>query len=347
MKISKFFKYIFLFINVVFAIFLLCSYASPNTLPTNNFFVPLMGLIYPYILIINIVFVIIWFFWDKKMTLLSLLVILIGVGKIFTFMNASIHDDDGEIKVMSANIKNSYSKFIVQSSVDGFKDFFENQDNDIIAFQECGPYIIDWISSTQRGYKILQHKTFRVILLTKYEVVDSGFVKLVSGTGRVNGCIWADLKTNNGKMIRVYSVHMPSNSITRNLAELTRKSMFSSGIVGRMKQIVKNTRDASIIRVESINKMMNHIEASPYPTILMGDFNDVPLSYTCSQIKKNGYKDSFFEEGKGIGTTFRGKIPLLRIDYIYHNKKIECHSFNVGNEIFSDHYPIFGTYSIK
>ena len=39
-------------------------------------------------------------------------------------------------------------------------------------------------------------------------------------------------------------------------------------------------------RVSEALKIKKHINKSPYPVIVCGDFNDTPLSYTYSTLKK-------------------------------------------------------------
>jgi endonuclease/exonuclease/phosphatase family metal-dependent hydrolase len=78
---------------------------------------------------------------------------------------------------------------------------------------------------------------------------------------------------------------------------------------------------------------------SPYPVIAAGDFNDTPLSYTYS-ILSNKMRDVFYERGKGIGTTYSGKIPFLRIDYILTDLCFTPLKFSIIKKKYSDHYPI-------
>ena len=53
-----------------------------------------------------------------------------------------------------------------------------------------------------------------------------------------------------------------------------------------------------------------------------------------------GLKDAFIESGLGIGTTYQGKFPSYRIDYILHDNKMTSRNFTVSKLSVSDHYPI-------
>jgi endonuclease/exonuclease/phosphatase family metal-dependent hydrolase len=70
-----------------------------------------------------------------------------------------------------------------------------------------------------------------------------------------------------------------------------------------------------------------------------GDFNDTPNSYVY-RILSDRLQDSFKEKGLGIGTTFAGSIPLLRIDYILADMQFKINECKVIHNKWSDHYPV-------
>jgi len=89
---------------------------------------------------------------------------------------------------------------------------------------------------------------------------------------------------------------------------------------------------------------MENIEECPYPSILTGDFNDTPLSYTYNRLLR-GRKDSFVEAGSGFAATFSMFRPLLRIDYILVPEECEVKTHDVDDGTsFSDHYPVISTF---
>jgi endonuclease/exonuclease/phosphatase family metal-dependent hydrolase len=80
-------------------------------------------------------------------------------------------------------------------------------------------------------------------------------------------------------------------------------------------QISQSSGLAFAMRARQAEILREHIAASPHPVIVCGDFNDTPLSYSYRLMSK-GLKDSFMEKGWGLGTTYAGALPALRIDYI-------------------------------
>ena len=51
-------------------------------------------------------------------------------------------------------------------------------------------------------------------------------------------------------------------------------------------------------------------------------------------------KDSFTYSGFGVGGTYIGYIPGLRIDYIWHDKKLSSFNYTTYNNELSDHKAI-------
>ena len=84
---------------------------------------------------------------------------------------------------------------------------------------------------------------------------------------------------------------------------------------------------------------MDNINTSQYPTIICGDFNDTPMSYTYYSLAKK-HKDTFREAGSGFGASFVPLWPLLRIDYILFPQEYECIKHTTHKIKYSDHYPI-------
>ena len=52
------------------------------------------------------------------------------------------------------------------------------------------------------------------------------------------------------------------------------------------------------------------------------------------------FKDAFTISGFGFGGTYIGKIPFLRIDYIWHDKNLQSLNFKTHKSEFSDHRAI-------
>ena len=105
------------------------------------------------------------------------------------------------------------------------------------------------------------------------------------------------------------------------------------------KSIVNKLGMGYKFRGQQADIVRKHLDESPYPAIVCGDFNDVPNSYTYFQIKGNR-QDVFVRKGNGIGRSFTAISPTLRIDYILADKKFDVLQYNRSLVPWSDHYPV-------
>ncbi len=138
--------------------------------------------------------------------------------------------------------------------------------------------------------------------------------------------------------IRIYTTHLASyrfKEIDFEQSDLPNNELevkANRGVARKMKRaFVERAVQAGIVRA--------HLNNSPYPTIITGDFNDVPSSYTYKTIKGD-LQDAFLVKGFGIGATFLGLSPTLRIDYILANAKWDIKGWESIDENLSDHHMI-------
>jgi endonuclease/exonuclease/phosphatase family metal-dependent hydrolase len=113
------------------------------------------------------------------------------------------------------------------------------------------------------------------------------------------------------------------------------------------KPLLKKLVWANTKRSHEVDELVKIFEEKQIPTILTGDFNDTPFSYTYREFKKH-LNDAFVEKGKGFGTTYNGDLPAYRIDYIFYDKNyFSVKSFERAALENSDHFPVSAVLSIS
>lgn len=91
-------------------------------------------------------------------------------------------------------------------------------------------------------------------------------------------------------------------------------------------------------RKEEAKSIANEIKNRNHPIILMGDLNDISGSRTLDILQDVGLKDSWWEKGKGYGSTFHGYGLRLRIDHILYNSGLKLKSIRkIDSKSLSDH----------
>lgn len=174
------------------------------------------------------------------------------------------------------------------------------------------------------------------VILSRYPFLKKGEIDFGTIT---NSCLWADVKIENSP-VRVYSFHLQSNQISQDAENLSLQTEFDQKRAWYdIKGILRKYKNRHITRSRQAEKLAAHAKKSPHPVILSGDMNDPPQSYTYQMLSRLG-TDSFDARGKGLGTTYAGNIPLLRIDYIFSDPVFSVLDFKIRKERFSDHYAI-------
>ena len=161
-----------------------------------------------------------------------------------------------------------------------------------------------------------------------------------------NGAFYVDVPWGKDT-VRLINVHFQSFSLkpreynwedTSSIGKLSRFQLLKISLYKMRKAFRKKS-----FQTDEVRKI---VDASPFPVILCGDFNDTPLSYTYSKLTET-LEDAFLATNNGLGTTYAGNLPYLRIDYILHDKKLKATYTHVRGKFASDHYPLLCDFQMK
>ena len=343
---------ILLVFNVVVAAALALSYLAAIISPARIAFPAYFGLAYPYLLLLNIIMVIVWAMFLKFEAFISAVVIVIGITHFSNYIKLSNPkgDKSDSFKVMSYNVHlfNLYERNNVKSSENEIMIFLKEQDVDIICLQEI--FIAGDVAAKERamraslGGKYSSYsKTIKrrddiasgIMILTKYPVVRRGEIVYPESSSLT---IFADILIDKDTF-RIYNNHLQSFNLGSLEKTLFEEIIRDEEKMNRMKELWVSLKEGFIKRSLQVQTLKEHINASKYPVIVAGDFNDTPVSYAYRNIRK-GLNDSFVNSGHGAGFTYRGNYPPNRIDYILYDKKITNSHFDIIKTRYSDHYPI-------
>lgn len=315
----------------------LASYIDPvtNTLPQ------VVGLFMPWLLLFNLLFLVFWVSLRKKWLAISLVCLLLGLGQTSRFIgfNFSQENDSAQIGICSFNSQ-SYNesdhltKFLQEIKGKYPLDFF--------CLQEITENHLTALKKTTG----LEHHYFYKgkAILSRYPIESQGHIQFDQS---VNGCIWIDILVE-GHKIRLYDLHLKSNQVTRE-AETVLDDINSdkAKALTNIRRMMTNYRRNSLVRREQVQSIFRNISEVKHPIILAGDFNDTPFSFTYQQFSER-FVDQFKEKGLGVGSTYAGAIPGLKIDYIFADEFFEVldHKILKGTAI-SDHFPVLSLMKIK
>ena len=186
------------------------------------------------------------------------------------------------------------------------------------------------------GYKFIGVEGKRTAIVTDYPVIQDGEIDF--GT-KTNSCLWADLVIGSDT-VRVYSFHLKSNNITKDADQmLDNIDLQESSTWNEARTILFKYRTTANKRAMQAARIKEHAAETNYKIILAGDMNEPPSSYTYHRMVE-GMKDSFKERASGIGSTYGGRIPYLRIDYLLVDNSFDVVQYMTHSVKYSDHYPI-------
>ena len=348
-RLRKLFLYSIFLVNALAAFALGLSYLSIYINPEKSWIPALFGLAYPYILTLNIAFVIFWVVFKYRYAILSLAFILLGIfqlGNYFRFSGTESGNTD--FRVTSYNVKyfSGSKEDRLPGRAEEILSFLKEKNADIICLQEISlnnRKLFD-IMKVKDELPRIKHLQFAhtsqsggLVTLTLYPIIDMGEIRFEKSGNMV---IYTDLQINKDT-VRVYNCHLQSYRLRPDDIQPLDSLTFANrreGLKG-LKSVSGKVKSAFVKRAKQAVQLGEHIAQSPYPVIVCGDFNDTPVSFTYRMVKGN-LKDAFIESGSGFGNTYNGWLPSFRIDYVLHSAHYKGYNFTVDHVDFSDHFPV-------
>ncbi|HUW93937.1 MAG TPA: endonuclease/exonuclease/phosphatase family protein [Bacteroidales bacterium] len=351
--IRRFVRNTLLAVNITLVAALFLAYLSVYINPTVTAVPALFGLSYPYIVAANIVMVVLWAAKRNWFALISVAAILLGTGYIHNFIRFRNHgvEEHHDLKLMSYNIR--LFNFYEENEKNSHKrmlQLLKNEDPGILCLQEYfvkgSPAAGEQSLREGLGGRLYTHfkliksgseSHYGIATITRYPIINRGDIM---HPGSSSLTIFTDIVAN-ADTFRIYNNHLQSFRLKKVegtlLSEITGE--VQAGSVGEIKNIFKSLMRGFASRAVQVARVRKHIETSPYPVIVAGDFNDTPVSYTYHKMRR-GLKDAFVEAGYGAGFTYKGKYPPNRIDFVLYTDGIKCIDFDIVKVRYSDHYPI-------
>lgn len=159
--------------------------------------------------------------------------------------------------------------------------------------------------------------------------------------------IYADILLKQGDTFRMYTSHLQSFKFnSSDYADIERIKDQDNQTVEASKNIIVKMKTAFRRRSSQADVIKKALVAVPYRSIICGDFNDVPNSYTYFTVR-GLRQDAFLQKDFGIGKSFNALAPTLRIDYILPDTTFNIHQFDMVDEGLSDHYMLVSDVSLK
>jgi endonuclease/exonuclease/phosphatase family metal-dependent hydrolase len=356
-------------INLLMVLLLFCTKLIPFISPSKVWAMGILGLITPFIAAINIVFVVLWMLFGKWRRMLLSIIAIVACWNIFSVAIAGNLPSEqsadllqaNQIKIMSYNVRlmdyynNSGNKqtrsqllqFLQQqnASVLCLQEFFSSADSNGVQNIKaiCDSCHYPYYAAnknfvTKRGF-------FGDIIFSKYPIVAQNSIQFDS-TNVTHRFQYADV-VQKADTFRVFNLHLQSVRFdASDIALLDNKPQASSpkkqpnSDYQQSKVIIRKLKTSYDKRGKQADVIAAEIKQSRYPTLVCGDFNDIPSSYTYFTVR-GALNDCFLDKGFGLGRTYNDLNLILRIDNIFYDAKHwKPIDFTISDISTSDHYPI-------
>lgn len=368
-KFHLFTRRFFIYSNFVVVFFFLLACLVPYLNPQSWWFIGFLGLGFPFLLLLVILFGLAWLVILKpRYALISGIALLFGIKSISVLIAFhkktafNYKKDPAHIRVVSWNV----ARFIElkrnnnKGSETRMKmiDLIKQQDADILCFQEfhtsTNPIYYDNIAPIQElGYPYFyfsfdndgDRHYYSSIIFSRYPIIDSGKIRYPRPS-LPDVLIHADIKVNTDT-IRVFATHLQSLQFGRKDYErIDQITSARDSLMINSRSILSKLKKGFSYRSIQANLAHNIIRDSPHPVLVCADLNDVPNSYTYFTVRGD-MQDAFLKKGFGIGRTFSSLSPTLRIDHIFADKHFKVKQFNRLVKNYSDHYMLVTDLQLK
>ena len=357
-----------LILNIGVVLWLLVGVVCMQVPPYKFWPAGFMAFSLPGALVLNLFFLLYWMLKRSWFVLLPLLTLLLGWNYYSWFVAINSKDDEPvqgaeTIHVLSYNTHmfNAYTDKggkETEASVE-MADWVSTHPADVYCLQEFysnrGSSIYNTVNKI--GTRYGKHRYFSVsnvdrnkadigmAIFSRYPIINEGTI--IFKEKSTNRVVWVDLDVK-GDTVRVYAVHLQSMSIKSQDIENTYSAIGNEESLKREgRNLARRLRMGFIARGYQVEELLAHVQESPYPVIVAGDFNDIPFSYTYSELAKN-LDNAFVEAGNGIGATYNGPLPFLRIDNQFYSEGLRAIDFQVHHEMgLSDHFPVSAKYIVE
>ena len=362
-------KKILFILTIVVCVMYLLTLLVPYLNPQHWWLIGFLGLTFPYLFFLLIFVFFFWVIIKPKLSLVPLITLLLGAKQIsVTFAAHFAANDltkkpDSTFRIVSWNVANMYGLSnnseikqhnrteLAQSILDLQPDIIclqefnhsytqgENANNIGLFSKQFPHYFYSKDFNKENGYY-----TSGSIVFSKYPIVDSGKIDY---PGNFSGSlIYIDVKVNDDTL-RIFTTHLQSFGFnTADYSEMNKIKQRDGQSIEASKNIFIKMKAAFTNRGLQTDIVNGQTDSVIHRSIICGDFNDVPTSYTYFHIRGKR-QDAFLENGLGVGKTYSSLAPMLRIDYILPDTSFAIKQYGTVDENLSDHVMLVSDLKLK
>lgn len=232
--------------------------------------------------------------------------------------------------------------------------YLMNQDADVVCLQEVDVYKnsryltlpeVKELLSRKYRYSYLDfsvynsYHQFGTMVWSKYPLIHKQSIHYATKGNLSNRC---DVVVGTDTL-RLINNHLESYMFKAEDLQDVETQRDYDGLRSSARKLEAKWHRALPLRNAQARVIRDEIKASPYPVVVVGDFNSIPLSYTYLTIRR-GLHDAWAETSWGRwGTTCTKRNIGVHIDYILSSPVLQPVSCDIIKTTGSDHRPVVAT----
>lgn len=309
-----------------------------------------MGLFFPLFLLLNILFLVFWLFFYPRKAYIPFLAMILCYFPVRTYIgiNAGGSIPVGAMKVMSYNVLGFHGQKnnVLDRDSNAIAQYLYNEDCDIVCLQESNIQFLsdrcrDMLNKRYPYHHEEMYNGNGNAIYTKYEILSFERIEYESNS---NFSMAYRLKINDAEVL-VINNHLEKSNITpderSSFGNMVKGEIPKDSVGEKSLMLLGKLTDSTLRRTRQAQAVAKYIKQhNTMKIILMGDFNDNPISYTHYIIGKD-LIDCFRDSGRGLGWSYCHNAMRVRIDNIMCSDHYTPYNCTVDGKVpFSDHYPI-------
>lgn len=346
-KIKKFLKNMLAAASIMAAAVMLCVGYSYRLNPQEHPVFANIGLAFPLCLIINGGFLLLFLLTWKRLAVIPLMgfVACYIPVRFYAPLNIPRPAPDDAIKVMSYNVFAFHGADTAR--VNEVARYVGESGAAIVCMQEAAfsDYIRDAFRKDYQHIDTMRndHNGEAQIILSKYPILSKTRINQ-----QLDGCLCGAYEVLiDGVRTTVVNCHFEVSGLSaeerQEIRHLVKGEWQGRRVGEESKRMIVRLGEAARRRVPQVEGVLKYIESRKgEPLILMGDFNDHPVSY-CHWLLSRRLTDCYTASGNGPGISYHYNNIYVRIDNVMCSADWHPYAFTVDRGITaSDHYPIWG-----
>lgn len=340
-------------VNVLAIILLLLVGNADRLAPEEHPLLCNTGLLFPAVLVLNIIFLALWTLLRPRCLWLPVLGLLLGYGPLSRYLpvNRPSAPPHGAVRVLSWNVCMFQGDTPGDDGQGAMTRYLLRDGADIVCLQEAPLGVGDGapVSVLRQNYPHVDvtrkndSGSACMILATRYPIVGKRLIPYESqGNMSVEYVLSID-----GRRVCLVANHLETNGLSvedkNNMGHIASGKVTFDSAKGDLSRLKRKVSQAAVKRAPQARLVSDWIQRrlrEGMPVIVVGDFNDTPISYARRTIAR-GLTDCYAASGLGPGFSYRSNGIWVRIDHMLCSDFFKPYGAKVDKTVeLSDHYPI-------